>query len=328
MEASEPFPYTVVPEGKYTLIDANNCYLQLRLHLTPTSEKKINTINHDQHILIVLDKSGSMSGAPINNSKTGIEEMVKYFRASNLTNVTLITYDNSAHKVDFRGISPEEQSATIAKIQGNGGTSFKAAFDSIMQSVKEHNSKDVKVIFFTDGEDSSAKGHTAALKEFFKAVPQSEFHTIGFRENHDVDLLSTITTLGSKPGTFQYCKESTDIQNCVESISGLIACASFVNGVLVGPNGETALDFDLCSDEESRVKQYKTTLFVNSKENDGRLKIKLTAGKADHILQINLADLQKDEESNTDPIFIRLYFVKHKIGECLHRALGLRNEKG
>jgi hypothetical protein len=84
-----------------------------------------------------------------------------------------------------------------------------------MDSVKEHKSKDVKVIFFTDGEDGGAKGHTNELKQFFKQIPQSEFHTIGFRENHDVDLLSIITTLGSKPGTFQYCKESTDIQACV-----------------------------------------------------------------------------------------------------------------
>lgn len=328
MEATESFPYTVVPEGKYTHIDKDNCYLQLRLHLTPTSDRKIATINHNQHILIVLDKSGSMSGAPINNSKTGIEEMVKFFRASQLNNITLITYDSAAQKTDFLGLSPEEQSAIIGKIQGNGGTSFKAAFDRIMESVKERNSKDVKVIFFTDGEDSSAKGHTQSLKKFFQEVPQSEFHTIGFRENHDVDLLSTITTLGSKPGTFQYCKESTDIQTCVESIAGLIACASFVNGSLLGPKGETALDFDLCSDEEAKVKEYKTTLFVNAKENDGRLKIKLTAGKAEHILNINLADLAKDDESSTEPIFLRLYFVKHRIGECLQRALGLRNEKG
>jgi uncharacterized protein with von Willebrand factor type A (vWA) domain len=73
MELSEPFPYTVTHEGKYILLDKDNYYVQMKFHLTPTTEKKINTINQDQHILIVLDKSGSMAGAPINNSKIGIE---------------------------------------------------------------------------------------------------------------------------------------------------------------------------------------------------------------------------------------------------------------
>ncbi len=233
------------------------------MHLTPTTEKKINTINLDQHILIVLDKSGSMSGSPIENSKQGIQEMVKFFRESHLNNITFITYDSNAYTTDFHKLSPEDQNKEIAKVNGGGGTTFKAAFDKITESVKLHNSTDVKVIFFTDGEDGSAKGHLAGLGEFFKGVSQSEFHTIGFRENHDVDLLSKITTLGSKPGTFQYCKESKDIQTCVESIAGLIACANFVNGELVKSKSREPLELDACHEESAKVKQYKTNFFVD-----------------------------------------------------------------
>jgi hypothetical protein len=56
--------------------------------------------------------------------------------------------------------------------------------------------------------------------------------------------------------------------------------------------------------------------------------IKLSAGKSEHVIDIKLSDLKKDDESSTDPIFIRLYYIKHKIGECLQKALKLRDEKG
>lgn len=260
MEVEEEFPFRVEYEGKCTKLDKETLYTHLKLHMTPTTDKKLATINLSQHILIVLDKSGSMSGGPINNSKTGIEEMVKFLKQNHLGNITLICYDSRATISDFHKLDLDDITKEISKIQGSGGTTFRAAFDKIIESVKHHNSSDVKVIFFTDGEDGSAHNELGVLRDFFRTVPQSEFHTIGFRENHDVDLLSKITTIGSKPGTFQYCKESADIQTCVESISGLIACASFVNGVLVdGNKHETALDLDGCHDEESKVKQYRTT---------------------------------------------------------------------
>lgn len=311
------------------MLDKSLGYVQLKFHMTPKTQEKIKQINTDQHILIVLDKSGSMAGGPIENSKKGIEEMVGFFKQSNLHNITLITYDSAAYIHDFHKLNLEEQKNEISKISGSGGTSFRAAFDRIIDSVLNHKSTDVKVIFFTDGEDGSAKASVGYLKDFFKKVPLSEFHTIGFRENHDVDLLNTITTIGSRPGTFQYCKESKDIQTCVESISGLIACASFVNAILIKGKEETNLELDAHHDEESKVKEYRTTLFYDLESiPDGQLKIKFQAGSTDLIYSIKLKDLKVLDEGNTNPVFLRLYFIKHRIGECLQQALKLRNDKG
>lgn len=241
--------------------------------------------------------------------------MVKFLKQNNLNNISLIAYDTVAQTTDFHKLDLPDCLAAIGKINAGGGTTFRSAFLNIVESVKLHHSTDVKVIFFTDGEDGSAKASLNVLSDFFKNVPQSEFHTIGFRENHDVDLLSKITTIGSRPGTFQYCKEAKDIQTCVESVSGLIACASFVNGVVVdGLKHESPLDLDPFNDEEAKVKQFKTTLFVDLKINPETLLLRLTAGKATQDIQVVLKNLKADEENSNDPSFLHLYFIKHRIG--------------
>lgn len=77
----------------------------------------------------------------------------------------------------------------------------------------------------------------AALEEFKKFVkecPSTEFHTIGFTESHNVQLLTAMTQIGKKPGTFQYCKNSADIKTCVESVTGLIGSASIIGNLVIG----------------------------------------------------------------------------------------------
>lgn len=328
MEASTDFPYVVKHEGRQTLLDPKTAYIQLKLHLLQKGEKKIQQINTNQHILIVLDKSGSMSGSPIENSLKGIDEMVTFFYQNKLHNITFITYESNATIHDFQGMSLDEQKKFLSSVRGGGGTSFRAAFDRIIESVTKRESNDVKVIFFTDGEDGSAKGNIGYLAEFFKKVPLSEFHTIGFRENHDVDLLNSITKIGSRPGTFQYCKDSKDIQTCVESVSGLIACASFINATVINGKHETALELDAHHDEEASTKEYHTTLFHDLSINGSEFKIKFTAGTSEQIHTVSLSDLKVEDESSTNPVFLRLYLIKHKIGEALTEALNLRNEKG
>lgn len=269
-----------------------------------------------------------MSGSPIENSLKGIDEMVTFFHQNNLRNITFITYESNATIHDFQGMSLEEQKKFLAGVRGGGGTSFRAAFERIIESVTKRESNDVKVIFFTDGEDGSAKGSLDYLRNNFTKVPLSEFHTIGFRENHDADLLNSITKIGSRPGTFQYCKDSKDIQTCVESVSGLIACASFINATVINGKNQTSLELDLHSDEESKVKEYRTTLFHDLSINNSQFKIKFQAGTAEEIHTINLSDLKIQDQTSTNPVFLRLYFIKHRIGQALTEALSLRNEKG
>ena len=63
-------------------------------------------------------------------------------------------------------------------------------------------------MFFTDGEDGSAMAALEGLRTFIKGCEQTEFHTIGFTQNHNVHLLTELTKIGKNPGTFQYCKDS------------------------------------------------------------------------------------------------------------------------
>ena len=84
------------------------------------------------------------------------------------------------------------------------------------------------IVFFTDGEDFGGDATTkqsAILKAFFNEQKfkdkgiSTEVHTIGFTENHDLELLSKFTLLGNAEGTFQYAKDSTILGDCIQNLS-------------------------------------------------------------------------------------------------------------
>lgn len=48
--------------------------------------------------------------------------------------------------------------------------------------------------------------------------------------------MTALTSIGNKPGTFQYCKNSADIKVCVESVTGLIGNASILADLIINKN--------------------------------------------------------------------------------------------
>lgn len=203
-----------------------------------------------------------MSGSAINSAKEGILDMVTYLHSANCQNITMITYESHATREEMLKVPLNDILANIRKINAGGGTSFKSAFDQIKKTITDKKSSDAKIVFFTDGEDGNAMNALGELKAFVKTCPSTEFHTIGFTESHNVQLLTALTAIGNKPGTFQYCKSSADIKVCVESVTGLIGNASILADLIVNKNKiPLELEEQL---GEGEILRYKTSLFLGN----------------------------------------------------------------
>jgi len=95
--------------------------------------------------------------------------------------------------------------------KAGGGTNFVCVFDFIMKYVKnkkKYNTKNLTVIFFTDGCDTTNKQDKIdkSLEDLKICVQQQEvnarFLTIGFSREHDPVFLNRIAQSGSEMGNF------------------------------------------------------------------------------------------------------------------------------
>ena len=206
------------------------------------------TPHFDQHksksLIICLDNSGSMSGSGISQAKQAIQSLLQQVQGFN-EQIILITFNSHATVLDLSGQSISKQMECVERIQACGGTSFSSAFQamtnlrtssSLTTTSSQPLGEEVAIVFFTDGQDGESEEKrqvdirqlTDRLNEVSKSF---EFHTIGFTREHDVQLLTSITQLGSSQGTFQYAESSSSIATCVENLIGLVRTHS-LSGVI------------------------------------------------------------------------------------------------
>ncbi|KAG2382423.1 hypothetical protein C9374_005625 [Naegleria lovaniensis] len=189
--------------------------------------------HQSKSLIICLDNSGSMAGSGISQAKQAIQTLLEQVHGYN-EQVILITFNSTATVLDLSGKSLIQQVECVQKIEATGGTSFSSAFQAMTQL---HTlGQEVAIVFFTDGQDCESvekreqdvKNLTCRLRTETNAF---EFHTIGFTREHDVQLLTNITQLGSSQGSFQYAESSSIIASCVENLIGLVRSRS-LSGVL------------------------------------------------------------------------------------------------
>ena len=82
-------------DSSYLPLDVDQLLL---LNFRATTEYEVKKIK--KHVLIILDISGSMSGAPINNCKIVIKELIQYMHnILNNTKIDLFTFNTKTFSV-------------------------------------------------------------------------------------------------------------------------------------------------------------------------------------------------------------------------------------
>lgn len=202
-----------------------------------SSPAVFNTESKD--ILVVIDKSGSMAGSSLDNTKTMMSLLLSHVLELKVSSFSLITYNDKAF-VDFdMEKDPEKINKRIKEIKADGGTIFSKALDAITDTILKLNPQSfLSLVFLTDGLIESGYDTEGNKKHLLNAlsrleltikskIKNCEIHALGVKEDHDPFFLSSLVKLGTSPGTYQYIKTASDTQECFNNIMGILELKGF-----------------------------------------------------------------------------------------------------
>ena len=182
-----------------------------------------NFHNEKNDLLIILDKSGSMEGSPIDLAKDGILNIIDKCKRK-LDKFYLMTFNTQVQVM--KNFNKRE----VQDIYASGGTDFTPVIQQIRSLLKEFQNN-LTIIFFTDGCGTYRQSDLDALQREIKNLKYNcVVQTIGFSEDHDATLLSNLTRIGSIVGSFQFVEAYYDIYDSIDNIiQYLMMPKKFVN---------------------------------------------------------------------------------------------------
>lgn len=105
----------------------------------------------ERTLFLALDKSGSMSGAPIESVKQGTKIVSSLLKdRKTFKDTYMIPFENDCVVIKFQ--SQQQFDKEIDQLKGGGGTEFAPVFREVQNIIKTSKSSDITVLFMTDGQ--------------------------------------------------------------------------------------------------------------------------------------------------------------------------------
>ena len=160
-------------------------------------------------LVVVLDVSGSMSGAPIEYVRTGLQRMLDVLEEGD--HFSLVTYNDTA-KVEFELLGVEDQrdiEVALGRLVASGATNL---YDGLFQgfeiaSTHKNVDRQNRVILLSDGVANrgiTTPGRITSLAASY-ARQGIGLTTIGVGEEFDVDLMRALGEVGA--GSFYFLED-------------------------------------------------------------------------------------------------------------------------
>ena len=181
--------------------------------------------NNESCIHIILDRSGSMAGAPITNAINGIIALFDFLESVGHAPDQIIFYTFNDKCTSQKFSDYKNAVSQIKTIGAGGSTDFTNVILKLGPVINTSKNLNHCVLFFTDGRDSSNVNATA-LVDLFKSHVTGEYqiqmHCIGVGD-HDSHFLNELIAAGSVAGTYQFCASPVEIKSRIEAISGVLS---------------------------------------------------------------------------------------------------------
>ncbi|KAK7009384.1 hypothetical protein BgiMline_000905 [Biomphalaria glabrata] len=215
--------------------------------------------NKRTRIILVVDRSGSMSGNPFSQVKSALTEIVSQCLNNPNQIAEIILYAETAETVSF---TAENFKEAISNLTAFGSTSFKAAFDAVdvlLNKTKCEAYDSTVILFMTDGVDTIS--HQSKANEYAKKWSKSlkafshpiTVHAVGFSKDHDLQFLTKIANAGSSQGLYRYCEPGDGPEALRDKLEELFDYVSVSDGLPIKfiVHLENPQDHLLCVDHQS-----------------------------------------------------------------------------
>jgi Ca-activated chloride channel homolog len=187
------------------------------LMVMPPAPAALDGARLPREVVFVIDNSGSMHGASIDQAKAALKMALQRLRPADAFNVVRFNHTTDALFPDARAATPQNLALAdsyVGRLRADGGTEMLPALQLALDG-REHPGRLRQVIFLTDG----AVGNEAQL---FSAINErlgdSRLFTIGIGSAPNSHFMREAARLGR--GTFTYIGSVTEVKEKMVSLFG------------------------------------------------------------------------------------------------------------
>ena len=195
-------------------------YMAIRFQI-PTSSGE-NFESSGLHAFFCVDKSGSMAGSPIKDTKGALISLIQKFQKVQIP-ITVYLFSNRLTELSSENEGYANMLVEADNLKAAGGTLFAPVIEAMQVKIRQNNLKTVFAVWLTDGQDNKGLNSLIVLMDKFKEDMENNgnsiaIHTIGFSPDHDASLLTRLSQSGTRPGSFQYVPPGGRIPVAVNNV--------------------------------------------------------------------------------------------------------------
>eukprot|EP00826_Nyctotherus_ovalis_P012316 TRINITY_DN13241_c0_g5_i2.p1 TRINITY_DN13241_c0_g5~~TRINITY_DN13241_c0_g5_i2.p1 ORF type:complete len:492 (+),score=167.84 TRINITY_DN13241_c0_g5_i2:215-1690(+) len=247
-----------------------------------------------------------MAGRPIEEAKGALTSFVSKLEKLGVP-ITVISFNSNMSKASSKEMGYKGLKGWVEAIEPEGWTLFKHVFQEMEKDFTVSTLRNTFVLFLSDGQDNEGlESLTPYMQSFRNTITKyklsSTIHTIGFSEEHDAKLLSSLTAYGTKVGTFQYVEQGGRIPVAVNNASEFLF-QSLAWGQYIGGNGNI-IKLEI-NDDEKNPDLHHGTVYLNKKDI-AEPKIEIYYHNRRHEYRLNLQEIQDLELETRVHLFTSL----------------------
>lgn len=207
---------TLLPEGTVECDDFGDGFFGLVIE----PESNANTEVIDKNFILIMDRSGSMSGNKIAQAKDAASFIVNNLNANDKFNIVSFSSDVNSVTPELAPYNVTTQNDALQYIDdmvATGSTNISGALVYSIEQFEAFNPEEVNiVVFFTDGAATSGQTNTQTILEMVQdAVLANEtqifMYTFGIGESVTTDLLTNLAIQNNGFPTFLGNNEIEDV---------------------------------------------------------------------------------------------------------------------
>jgi Ca-activated chloride channel homolog len=275
-------------------------------------------------VLVVLDRSGSMSGKKVEQAKGAAKFVINNLREGDLFN--LIAYDSEVEswKPELQKYSDETRKAAIGFIEGlyaGGSTNIDGALTKALGQLQD-SSRPNFVIFLTDG--LPTVGETKEAKIVANAREKNKVHAriFDFGVGYDVNSRLLDKLARENFGLSEYVRPNEDIERAVAALYNRI-------GAPIMSDVKLSVDLEGASTEDGNAvnRMYPKSVvdlfageqlvLVGRYKKPGAAKVTITGKVGDKEQKFNFPVKFVEKSDDESQAFVEKLWAVRRIGEIL-----------